>query len=344
MKLLIFFLFSILVVDSLFCDAKPKNKPTTTTTITTTTTSSPPRGCVYMYKRESASYSAIHLDKPKPLETTSKISKKEGHEVTDFARHHVISWSTISSFFNLVLRDPLIKIETCRGMFHVMNKLMSENVLEDMKQPTAIDNFIVSLIQSKNLRGYNSMMKNSQNPQMLTKRIHEFFTWLPGNIFIGPAPDIRGDDPEEEFEELARYIIGEAHHNLLKETNIQMVKYINAFSLLSQDDGYAIVNKVLELFNKISLYPVTPYNSQNWRFDKITKKWLIKKEFLKLDPINKPVPGASKTPRSVLGRTRRQLKTNSGCTYDEMYNSILSEVRKNCISKDASCGCQLSKT
>lgn len=75
----------------------------------TTTTSSPPRACAYMGKRATAGFSEINLDNLDSLDTTSQISNKDGCEVSDYAKHHVISSATIKAFVNLVLRDPLVQ-------------------------------------------------------------------------------------------------------------------------------------------------------------------------------------------------------------------------------------------
>jgi len=62
---------------------------------------------------------------------------------------------------------------------------------------------------------------------------------------------------------------------------------------------------------------------------------VYKKRVLKLDPKNKPVSDASTKPRSELRWTRRQFKINAVCTYNGMYNSVLSEVSAICIASDA---------
>jgi len=127
--------------------------------------------------------------------------------------------------------------------------------LDIRNQLTEKDNFFVRLMQSKNEKGLMDIINNSQNPKVLTEYIQQFVTWFPGNIFIGPEPNIRGDDPGEKIEELAGYIIGEAHHNILKDMNTEMANYINTFT--SKNKRYSIVNKVLELFSKLLSYPVT---------------------------------------------------------------------------------------
>ncbi|CAI6366435.1 unnamed protein product [Macrosiphum euphorbiae] len=270
-----------------------------------------------MGQRPTAGFSEINLDNLDSLDTTSQISNKDGCKVSDYAKHHVIPFATIKEFVNLVLRDPLVQIEGCRVIKNVGNKLKSIDIRNQLtqkdnsflrltqgediiNQPTEKETFFVRLMLSKNEKGLKDIINNSQNPKVLTEHIQQFVTWFPGNIFIGPRPDKRGDDPGNDFEELAKYIIGEDRHNTLRLIHIKMVKCIDKFKLSSTKNvDYTLANEVLELFSKQSQYPVTQFYLNDWQ-----EKWFIKIN-LKRNPKNKPVPDPSIKPRCVVSHYYR---------------------------------------
>lgn len=355
MKLSIFFLFSVFVVNLSFCEIKPKKKLTTTTT-TTSTYSPPVSGCVYMVKRESSDDTTINLSNESLLDKTTIGFVEMGLSQSDFSRHHVIPFHKISSFFNLVLLgDRKTQYGLCKIMYNLMNELINRSSNQKrfnvIPLPKSRQNIILKLLQSTTSERINSMIAHSISfdPEEIVTDIHRFFIWFPGNIFIGPAPTKRGDDPKDNFEELAIYVIGQAHHKLLKDMNTQMDKFIKDYTKLTVNERYTIINNVVILFNDLLSYSATPFNPKNW--DSKDNKWVIKHEYLKSYPTYSeiiPVPDALPTSTFELRKTQITLY-KTGCryddmyTYDDMYSSILSEIRKNCISPDASCGCQKQK-
>jgi len=346
------------VVNLSFCESKPKKKPTTTTTMTSTF-SPPVSGCVYMVKRESAGDTTINLGDVDLLDKTSIFFEEMGFVQTDFARHHVIPWHTISSFFNLViLGDTKTQYGLCKMMYDLMNKLINRSSnqkrFDVIILPESRQNIISKLLESTERERFRDMIGHSifKDLEEIVKDIHRFFTWFPGNIFIGPEPTKkRLDDPGEKFEESAIYVIGKVHYNILKDMNTQMNKFIKDYIRLKENERHTIINNVVKSLNNLIPYSVTPFNPKNWDLDKDTNKWYIKHEFLKDYPRYFeiiPVPDALTTSRSEI--RQKQIKLyKAGCryddvyTYDNMYSSILSEIRKNCISSDASCGCQKQK-
>jgi len=335
------------VVNLSFCVSKPNKNPTPTSTYA-------PKinvGCAFLFKRPSAGNSIINLDNTDLLDTTNTFFQESGFTRNDFARHHVIPWNRISRFFNLVfLHDKKVQKGLCTVMYSIMNYLMSlasrENVFEEIAIPTTRNNLLVRLIQTTSSERLNDMVERSHDPVEIMEDIHRFFTWFPGNIFIGPKSQLRGDDPLEEFEKNAKFVIGDVHFKILEDIDTQMKKYIKDYVELNQNDRYKIINKVVDLFKKLLPYSVTPFNPKNWQKDDKTKKWSIIHEYLNQYHTyseNKPVPDTLSTQASGSRRTGRELKKKAVCMYEDMYSSILSEVRKNCISSNASCGCQLSK-
>ncbi|XP_060870224.1 uncharacterized protein LOC132944756 [Metopolophium dirhodum] len=359
MKLSIFFLFSVFVVNLSFCESKPNKKPTSTTTKPATSTYSPPvSGCVYMVNRESAGDTTMNFDDVGLLDTTTIDFKETGlNQTTDFARHHVIPWHRISSFFNLVLLgNKKTQYGLCTIMYNLMNKLMNRSSnqkrFDVIALPISRKNIIFKLLESTKSERIDLMVGHSVyfDLEEIVKDIHRFFTWFPGNIFIGPEPTLkRGDDPKENFEESAIYIIGQTHHKILKDMDTQMKKFINEYTNLSVNMRHTIINDVAKSLNDLLPYSATPFNPKNW-YSK-NNKWYIKHEYLKSYPIYTgiiPVPDPLPTSTFELRKTQLQLY-KTGCrydnmyTYDDMYNSIISEIRKNCISSDSSCGCQKRK-
>lgn len=52
-------------------------------------------------------------------------------------------------------------------------------------------------------------------------------TWLPANLFYGPPPQRRTDDPGDGFEIAARQIVEVTHYNMLSDVYDRMNRFIN---------------------------------------------------------------------------------------------------------------------
>ncbi|XP_055838160.1 uncharacterized protein LOC129906415 [Episyrphus balteatus] len=105
-------------------------------------------------------------------------------------------------------------------------------------------------------------------------------TWLPGNIFLGPAPqnrrrddplNQRGGDPGNAFEQYANRIIrDEAHFTALENLNRDMQLYLN--NPLNFDLFFQIMHN-LDIVNRRTT--PFPFDAQDW--EKVNGKFVIRK-------------------------------------------------------------------
>ncbi|XP_060865483.1 uncharacterized protein LOC132941447 [Metopolophium dirhodum] len=102
-------------------------------------------------------------------------------------------------------------------------------------------------------------------------------SWLPGNIFSGPIPNLRMDDPGDGFETNSRPIVGENQYSLASELNILLK------NLTYENHDVQRISRVFDIIRFFSDMPVTEFNSRNWEIvevkskkNTVVKQWRIK--------------------------------------------------------------------
>lgn len=90
-----------------------------------------------------------------------------------------------------------------------------------------------------------------------------FVSWLPGNIFYGPTA--RLNDPHDQFDADAEYILGEANFRPIRSLHDR----INEFNSNTDRSDYNF-NRIVEGINKLASRPPTRANLNQW--DKFYRK------------------------------------------------------------------------
>lgn len=171
------------------------------------------------------------------------------------ARHHIIPYATLRRFFNKLLDNP----------DHFKHLL--DHVLYEAGSNLGITNSM----QVTNLRRYQlgDQPIILQNVESAVKRVQELYVWLPFNIYIGPRPDSRSDDPRDNFDATAHVIIGELRSNELQRIHREMLQYAAG----NTADATAIINSMGNLVRTTQ----QPYgfNPDQWRIHRTSRRYAV---------------------------------------------------------------------
>lgn len=129
-------------------------------------------------------------------------------ETQTASRHHIIPFATLKNFYNLVVAENL---NSPRGAY-IAQRL--SGIWEKFSNNEHNDATITIGDQTKRKIKFEY-------------RIQATYAWMPGNIFYGPNPSRRFDDPQENFEEGSEKIVGRDIFLILKRLNGNMLEYIN---------------------------------------------------------------------------------------------------------------------
>lgn len=164
----------------------------------------------------------------------------------DLTRHHVIPFQFLRKFFNF-----------------------AATVTVDAKVRTAIDKEIRQLMDSYvDKKGLPSQIlkrtRGKTNPETIINALQVFYSWLPGNIFYGPKPEVRSDDPGSAFEVDCYEIIGDKNYKTVGNLYVRMVNFVESSKYRTAEIFRKITEDLLGLIVKRT--PVE-YNAKQWEVD-----------------------------------------------------------------------------
>lgn len=145
------------------------------------------------------------------------------------SRHHIIPFDILRLFFNAVVQsqDPLAQRTIARVLTQLtVDALSDQTYLHRTLTRDRIENAHRLAIRMQ--RGEFNMQTVS--PTYFGESLGilmTLFSWMPGNIFIGPVGSLRGDDPGSGFEYASAPIIGQEQFDSLYGIYRRMVAYIN---------------------------------------------------------------------------------------------------------------------
>lgn len=172
------------------------------------------------------------------------------------SRHHIIPFNVLRSFYNTVgERD---RLRAMGGFFNTY-----ANNLHNFASSNGVDcsNLGNDLIDAANLAialGYGTARAGGERTLTSFETFEQFYTWLPGNLFIGP--NNRSDDPGDGFETGAAAVVGTGNFIILNRVYTNMLTYI-----ANKDDS--LLNSITADLNRIAarqrVYQLDP---QNWLY------------------------------------------------------------------------------
>lgn len=300
-------------------------------------------------------------------------------EISTFTRHHVIPFSRVRLFFNNALKMDSFMEFFCESLYKVMNFFTeiasTDGQFENISIGNERDNYIMQLIFALSNSEREALFKNLNNRDAVKRDIHRFFVWFPANIFIGPTD--RSDDPGDEFEINASYVIGYRRYNVLKEINMLMIVFNDRVANSKIDfskhewakGDLDTIHLVFVKFKSLVNLSSVPFNAEHWERASETK-WRIKLEyfgdyqnvFQVYSPDlasnyahydkNQGLTIKDVTPHShnnnnngnAGGSHSRKIRsswqsTHGICMYDDIERQIKSSLNASCVPKNPKCGC-----
>lgn len=175
-------------------------------------------------------------------ESLTQTSDQQGPDFpVGLTRHHVIPWNALRSFWNQVIENG-----HASSLFGV-NRLVTQAMQN-------IDSYNIDGWQVIGRSAAQRCLRNlgmvTHNPTALMPDgwpdFMELYAWLPGNLFIGPKPELRLDDPGENFEKSAQRAVGPKFNRLLLAQNA-----IEAYTLSRTERGAFEASKALSRIAEI---------------------------------------------------------------------------------------------
>ncbi|MDF2389800.1 hypothetical protein GWQ31_00260 [Aeromonas sp. 2MA4] len=189
---------------------------------------------------------------------TDLTSQGSGSEYpVEVSRHHIIPFNVLRTFYNrLAERNQFSNVG---GFFYTY----SDN-LRFYASRNGIDcgNLGNDLVDAGNLALAHRYGLARQGGTALAPgfdTFEQFYAWLPGNLFIGPAQ--RSDDPHEGFESNAHVVVGAAYFDTLSRVYQNMIRFNNG------DDSSSLLNAISvglsQMAQKKSVFSLNP---QDWMY------------------------------------------------------------------------------
>lgn len=194
-------------------------------------------------------------------------------------RHHVIPMNSLMAFFT-VLNNL-----TTGNMSDQYRPLINRNIItiadiyNEHANDVPLNHYSVSTpgTSGGGIISTNSITRSVQNivnlnaltggnvrvnvDQLLDNELifSTLVAWIPGNIFLGPAPNLRTDDPHEGFETNSSNIVGRERFRILSDLYSDM----NSFGQIENQNVSSletIFNRIIELCRM----NVIPFRSTDW--------------------------------------------------------------------------------
>lgn len=146
------------------------------------------------------------------------------------SRHHIIPVSRLRSFFNTALQRNNQDNYELSLLISLIGQLSQDGINFYLAHNSRVNSAIVNdLTVARNIPvNYTYGFGDPPIERLfdVTTIIQNLFLWMPANIFWGPDPELRNDDPGEHFETNANRIIDNRNYNILTHVNAMMVEYI----------------------------------------------------------------------------------------------------------------------
>ncbi|RDL15183.1 hypothetical protein [Serratia fonticola] len=172
------------------------------------------------------------------------------------SRHHIIPMNRLITFYNLVSKRN--QLTNLSGFLFTYARNLHSYVGSNGMSCTFLFNDLIDAGNLAEAQALGMARPGGQVRPEAFATFEDFYTWLPGNIFIGP--NSRSDDPHEGFEEDAHVIVGTATFDTLSRLNSDMQKYIdsdgNDTNLLR-----SISNNLSQIAARKSMYQL---KRENW--------------------------------------------------------------------------------
>ncbi|KAG4066459.1 hypothetical protein HA402_007095 [Bradysia odoriphaga] len=165
----------------------------------------------------------------------------------ELARHHVIPFQFLRIFFNFAATvhvDATLRTAIDQQIRHLMDSYVdSKNII-----PSAL---------LKKIRG-------KTDHETIINALQVFYSWLPGNIFYGPKPEVRSDDPGSAFEVDCYEIIGDKNYKTVGNLYVRMVNFVESSKYRTVSIYRQIVEDLFTLFTRRTPFE---YDQKQWEVD-----------------------------------------------------------------------------
>ncbi|WP_146011709.1 MULTISPECIES: hypothetical protein [Burkholderia] len=174
----------------------------------------------------------------------------------EVSRHHIIPYNVLRAFYNRVMEThgEILRFRSFLIVFGRNIPSYASAASLDCER-NRLDYLEASNLALAVADNYARWGGNRPPPGLDT--FQEFYTWLPGNLFIGP--NNRSDDPGEGFEEGAVEIVGQNAFNTLSSVYQNMVRYNNG----DQSVLGSIATGLTQIADRRSVYPLY---SGDWQY------------------------------------------------------------------------------
>ena len=176
-------------------------------------------------------------------------------------RHHIIPWHIINNFLANVFQHGDYTIPKIANKINDFLSMNAINVLGNGSDGnvTAID-----------LDDYiNNNNQGTHGVNELNSSLQACVTWIPWNIFEGPTPQLRTDDPKEKFESNAYFILGAEKFKKIRRLH-DLLKAYNEGNGANPELAFNIANRLSSLSH--TYRDVAHYNPEQWRIQEAHDK------------------------------------------------------------------------
>nr|AII74054.1 putative Shiga-like toxin alpha subunit [Bacteriophage APSE-4] len=187
------------------------------------------------------------------------------------SRHHIIPHATLRDFYNRVIERAPDHQNELREFTSALSNLIDNadryylNFLHPMER---IDNerelryARTALNRLVNTWTHQREFTVTSEDDIGLRLIQSIYIWMPGNIFLGPAPSERADDPGSNFDEEAIHIIGRENYNILHTIYLLMRAYVAGENRLN-DGSEVTMTRIVSLLNQVPS-SIFLSNEDNW--------------------------------------------------------------------------------
>lgn len=233
-------------------------------------------------------------------------------------RHHIIPFDTLKRFFNLAVELSLRN----QGLFSDYINEVIRGITRQFRDAPGM-----GYVQRPPTSYFNGPLTVEVEAN---ERMQAALTWLPGNIFYGPSPGLRSDDPRDGFETGSRRIVGDSIYNLLQDINTDMNNFLREERYQTEATFRTILFRIRRLLE---------FRNHPFAFD--PNDWIITSRGLfAIHNPSRGNNGGNHVAHDELRRRRRRQATSEEQKYNyEAYNglyefcAVASDNVKKCYSE-----------